>query len=236
MNFLICALLLSQICFSQTSQKTIVVQGKSRMMVKPDIAFITFSIEKTDTSQSKAMAKANEQIEALSIIMMQQGVLNKQIKASEYSIRNEYNNLKHKMEYSVSNSLVATIPMNGKLVNEVLKGIEAKKMNGVEISFDYQISDSLEQVVRILLVQQAITNAKSNANHISRALDIGLKNIIQITKEGIARNPLQIETAKFAPPVIKQDSEIKSDSMFYRYDIEDKELTEEITIIYEISS
>jgi uncharacterized protein YggE len=128
------------------------------------------------------------------------------------------------------------MPMNGKLVNELLKGIEAKQMNEIEISFNYKVSDSLEQAIRILAVQQAIANAKSNADNIGKALGIQLKSIIQISKEGIARNSPQLETAKFTPAVIKQDREIKFDSMFYRYDVEDTELHEVITIIYEISS
>jgi uncharacterized protein YggE len=238
MRIVIFLLLLSATCFGQTSQKTIAVEGQARMKVKPDVVYITFSLEKSDTSQAKAMAKANQQLDELSKIFKSQGWLDEQIKISEYRIDREYGSDRKKKEYTVSNTLVATLYLNNKQINDVLKSIEAKRINGVGISFEYGLSDSLEKAVRTLLVHKAIEDAKANATNISKSLNIQLKGIHQVLKRGL--QPIIYEELMEArvggPTAVETTKGFIFDSPFGNYNVEEKELTEDLVIIYEIGS
>jgi uncharacterized protein YggE len=238
MRIITLLLLFSTTTFSQSNQKTIVVQGKAKVKVQPDIAVITFSIQKSDTSQAKAMAKANQQIEELSSIFKQQGLSNRQVKISDYRIEASYESERRKKEYTVANTLVATLRLDSKQINDVLKNIEAKKMNGLEVSFEYALTDSLEKYTRTQLVQKAIEEAKNNAINISQSLKIHLKGIINVSKHGL--QPLVYEKlmdiSVGSAPSIETYKGINLNSVFGTYDVEDKELTEEIVIVYEIGS
>lgn len=236
MKILLYFLLFSNICFGQTAQKTITVQGIAKARVRPDVATITFQFEKTDTSQAKAMAKANNLADALTQLLLHAGLSSKQIKISEYSVNGSYNLDRKRKEYTVSNTLVARLGFEEKNLNQFLKSVETERINDLNISFDYSLSDSLERVTRTKLTQEAIARAKEAAENISQTLKVPVKSIIQVSKNGLQPIPPQLETAKFTPPVIKRDQDIKYESVFGTYEVEEKELEEEITLVYEIGT
>lgn len=227
----------ASLCFGQTTLKTIVAEGNAKTRVKPDIALISLSIEKNDTSEALVMQQLNQEVEQLANMLEKQGFTKKQIKIADYSISSSFDSEKKKREYTAANSLTVEIHAQEQVINLILTTIEAEKLSDLDISFDYKLSDSLEKATRKLLVQQAIANAQANANNISQALKIELKRIRQVSKNGspFLYADTKIEYTKFTPPVVVEKlMDTKIGSAFQNFEVTEIDLSEEITIVYEI--
>lgn len=234
---LMCLFLYTGNCYAQTSSKTIIADGQAKVKIKPDVAILSLSVSKSDTIENAAMQKLNQEVQALSTILTKQGLDKSQIKIADYSIESNSYRDDNKKEFTASNTLKVELHVQEPVINQLLSAIEAQQLNDLEIAFDFRLSDSLKKKTRLLLVQQAITDAKANAVNIARALNVELKRIKQVAKKGDAILPYdnKIEFIRYTPPVVVEKLEdMRINSAFQQFEIEELDLTEEITIVYEI--
>lgn len=218
----------------QKTSNEIIAEGGAKMKVRPDIATFTLTIEKNDTIERNAIKALNLQTDELIKSLSKIGFTNKNIKISDYDISSSTND-EHKKRYTASNVLKVEFGIENKLIDAFYSEVQQSQIEDLDIAFDTKVSDSLEKATRLRLVQLAIEDAKTNANNISNALGIKIIKVKQVQKYAEALfDKNKIEIVKFAPPEIVRDTEIKYSTIFDKFQVEDVELEEKITVVYEI--
>jgi uncharacterized protein len=214
----------------------IIAEGGSKIKVRPDLAIFTLTVEKRDTVEKNAIKLLNLEIDELVKSLYKIGFTNKIIKISDYDISSSQND-DEKKRYTASNVLKFEFGLETKLIDALYKEIQEAELKDLDISYDTKVSDSLEKITRLKLVQEAIVDAKTNAVNIAKALDIKLIRVKQVLKykDGILGPPQVIHQVKFTPPKIVGDTQISYNTPFDKFEVEEVELEEKITIVYEIS-
>ena len=216
----------------------IIAEGGSKIKIRPDLAIFTLTVEKTDTIEKNVIKSLNLEIDALVKTLYKLGFTTQTIKISDYDISSSnYRDEDSRKKYTASNALKLEFGLDTKLIDALYKEIQKAGLSDLDISFDTKVSDNLEKKARLVLVQQAIEDAKTNANNIAKSLDIKLIRVKQVSKykEGLFNQNLEVNMVKFTSPKIVGDTEISYETSFNKLQVEDVDLEEKITIVYEIS-
>lgn len=217
-----------------TPSNEINAEGNAILKVKPDLASLKITVEKQNLIQKEAIKAMNEEIETLKKILSKIGFTEKNIKISDFEISSQQDD-NNKKEYTVSCSLTITFILDNKILEEFYQEIQANSIKDTEIEFDAYLSDELEKASRKKLVQLAIQDAKSNAETIAQALDVKLNNIKLVSKysnRNLGAYDIKADMVKFNKPVTAMMMQPKT--VFDKYEVEEIEIEESITIVYEI--
>lgn len=221
--------------FSQSaSGNEISAEGSARIKVKPDLANFRITIEKQNIVEKTAIKELNEEIEKLQKALFRIGFTEKNIKISDYNISSEENN-DGKKEYSAMNTLSIDFAIDSKLIDAFYQEIQSENMKDLDVDFETQMSEELEKTTRQKLVQIAVLDAKSNAENIAKVLDVKINNVKQVSKYNLrelAVSAMKTDQVKFISPMAAMPAAPKTS--FDKFEVEEKELEETITIVYEI--
>ena len=222
--------------FSQNnSGNEITAEGIAKTKVKPDLASFRISIEKRNLVEKTSIKELNEEIEKLQNLLLRIGFSEKNIKISDYNVSSNQNN-DDKKEYSAVNTLVVEFNLDNKLIEAFYQEIQNENLKDANIEFETQVSEELEKTTRQKLVKNAINEAKSNAENIANALEVKLLNVKQVSKftmrDFATASMMKLPDIKMG----KVMSEIAPNqkTSFDKFQVEEKELEETITIVYEI--
>lgn len=235
----IIAILVFSICsistFSQTnSGNEIMAQGSSKTKVKPDLANLRVTIEKENQVERNAIKELNEEIDKLQKVLFKIGFTEKNIKISDYKVSSNEND-DNKKEYSATNTLSIDFPLNNKVIEAFYQEIQIENIKDLDIEFETKISAELENRVRQKLVQIAIADAKSYAENVANTLNVTINNVKQVSKF----SPRDYFTASEKVSEMKFDKTMAASApnpktSFDKFEVEEIELEETITIVYEI--
>ena len=222
--------------FSQNSSgNEITAEGIAKTKVKPDLASFRISVEKRNLVEKVSIKELNEEIEKLQKLLVRIGFTEKNIKISEYKVSSSENN-SDKKEYTTLNTFVAEFNLDNKLIEAFYQEIQNENLKDSDIEFETQISEELEKSTRQKLVKIAISDAKSNAENIANALEVKLLYVKQVSKftmrDFASASMMKVSEVKFAKPMMAMPNQKTS---FDKFEVEEKELEETITIIYEIT-
>jgi uncharacterized protein len=214
----------------------IISEGAAKLKVKPDLGFLTLKIDKMDTSESKSMQNLNKEIQTLINSLNSIGFSNKSIKISDYGIAN--NEIDHqKTKYIASCTLAIEFKLDDHLLNSIFNKMQAAEFRDLDISFETELSDSLEKETRTRLYRVAIEDAKFKAKIFSNALDLTLGRVTQVSKYGSpAYDVDKAEAVAFTPPKVIRDYDDVSlnKAPFDKLQVSSVELEENITLVFEI--
>ena len=165
-------------------KNTIVVSGKGELMVKPDIATISFGVKEESLDVSKASDAVNAKITKIMDTLKADGVAEADIKASDYSIYPRYDYLNSQTYpyngkqvlagYDVSESIslkIRDLTKAGKIVTD-LGTLNVTDMSGLNFTNDKY--DDLVLQAR----DQAIVQAREEAKKLAKALGVKLGKIV----------------------------------------------------------
>jgi hypothetical protein len=233
---IITALIITSISFAQTNNgNELSAEGNSKVKVKPDIAIFKISIEKQNKIEKVVIKDLNEEVEKLTKTLLVLGFTNKNIKVSDYNISKTESD-ENKNEYVATNSLNVEFGLDNKLIDSFYQELQLGTNSNLSVDFETQISSELEKLTKQKLVQLAIEDAKNNAENMSKSLNVKLGDVKSVSKFG---NRLELfgklgdlkvaaaENYKFSAPMPK--------TSFDKFEVEEKELEESITITYEIT-
>ncbi|MET0943890.1 MAG: SIMPL domain-containing protein [Flavobacterium sp.] len=222
--------------FSQTtSGNEISAEGSAKTKVKPDLANFRITVIKENLVEKTAIKELNEEIEKLQKILFSLGFTDKNIKIADYQISSSENS-DNKKEYSATNSLSINFALDNKLIDAFYQQIQSENMKDLDVTFETQMSEELEKTTRQKLVQMAVLDAKSNAENIAKALDVKISNVKQVSKynlRDLAVSAMKVDQVKFDKPMLAMAAGAKTS--FNKFEVEEKELEETITIVYEIA-
>jgi len=224
--------------FSQLSNgNEIIADGTAKVKIRPDIALFMLEVTKKDTSESKAIKNLNQEIDALIKMLYTLGFSEKSIKIADYDISSSESDDDKSKIYEAQNSLNIKFGLDAKIIDAFYKEVERANLRDLDIRFETMVSDSLEKATRQKLVQMAIEDAKSNAKNIADALKIQILGIKQVTKNRYNEyrgTTAKWEIIKYTPPKVVGDTEIVYSTSFDKFQVEEVELEETISIVYEI--
>lgn len=224
------------VSFSQTTNSNeITAEGSSRIKVKPDLANFRITIGKQNLVEKNAIKELNEEVEKLQKALFKIGFTEKNIKIADYKISSIENN-DSKKEYAAMNILSIDFAIDNKLIEAFYQEIQNENIKDLSVEFETQISKELEKTTRQQLVQIAVAEAKSNAENIAKALDVRINNVKQVSKyntRDVSLWSVKMDKVKFIKPMAAV-AQIPKTS-FDKFEVEEKELEETITIVYEIT-
>jgi uncharacterized protein YggE len=229
-------LILSFNSFSQNiSGNEITAEGIAKTKVKPDLASFRISVEKRNLVEKISIKELNEEIEKLQKLLLRIGFTEKNIKISEYKVSSNENN-DNKKEYTTGNTLVVEFALDNKIIEAFYQEIQNENLKDSDIEFETQVSEELEKTARQKLVKIAIGEAKSNAENIANALEVKLLNVKQVSKftmrDFASASMMKVSEIKMGKVMPVMASNQKTS--FDKFEVEEKELEETITIVYEI--
>jgi uncharacterized protein YggE len=231
---LLLSLIIGLTSFSQTNTESeITAEGSSKTMVKPDLASLRITVVKENLVQKNAIKELNEEVEKLHKILLNIGFTGKHIKISDYSISSEENE-DDKKEYTATNTLSIDFLLNNKILEAFYQGVQTENLKDMDIDFDTKISEELEKSISQQLVQKAIVEAKNNAENIAKALDVKIVNVKQVSKynfRDLAYASYRVDEVAFKKPMMAPSPP----TAFDKFEVEEIELNETITIVYEIT-
>ena len=169
---------------------TIVVSGKGELAVKPDIATISFSVMEENIDVSIASDAVNTKIAKIVANLKTNGVDEKDIKTTDYSINPRYNYVNSAVYpyngtqvlagYDVTQSIeikIRDLTKAGKIVSD-LGTLSVTNMSGLNFTEDKY--DDLVLQAR----DQAITDARAQATKLASALGVRLVKIVGYSEGG----------------------------------------------------
>jgi uncharacterized protein len=209
----------------------ITANGIARSKIKPDIAVITITVEKAYPDESTVLKDLNKEVDKLSQLLFKIGFTGKQIKISRYSVTN---NLDQDKIYRATNTLIVQFVLDNKVIDKVYSSIETEKFNNVSLELETKLSDSLEKATRSGLLVKALQEAQTSANNIATALGVKLGKVKHVSKYGdVFTSVNKVEYARFTwPKGLLFDA--AGNTSFKDFDVQEIEIEEQITIIYEI--
>jgi uncharacterized protein YggE len=168
-------------------RNSITVAGKGELMVKPDIANISFSITAEDMDVSKASDVVNKNMADVIASLKANGVSEKDIKTTDYNIYPRYDYVKDASMYysgkqvlagySVTQSIdlkIRDLSKTGKIITELGK-LKVTNMSGLTFTNDKY--DDLVKQAR----EDAIKQARAEAKKLAKSLDVDLGEIISFS-------------------------------------------------------
>lgn len=177
-----------------SATNTIMVSGKGEAYAAPDIATFSFTVQSESLVVSTAQDKVNKDISAILAFLKKNGVAEKDIKTTNYSVypRYEYPRIqcfaypcppsgKQTLAgYVVTESIsvkVRTLADAGKLVSGVGE-LGATEVSGLTFSVDKE--DSVQREAR----QKAIEDAQTKAKELANDLGVHLVRIVNYSEGG----------------------------------------------------
>lgn len=174
-----------------TSVNTISVAGKGEVIIKPDIATVSFSILEDNLDVSKATEAVNKKMDTAINSLKDMGVEEKDIKTTGYSIYPRYNYPKVYSSYypdggrvlagyEVSQTVeikIRNLDKAGSIISK-LGELKVSNLNGLNFMVDKE--DELKKDAR----NEAIKEARMEANKLASALGVRLGSVVGFTEDG----------------------------------------------------
>ncbi len=170
---------------------TITVSGKGEVVVKPDIATVSFGVIAENLDVAKAQTESATKINNIITFLKGKGVEEKDIKTTNYNIypRYDYTRVSQVYPYTSKQILVAyvvsqTIEVKIRKISDagvILSGVGEFGVTDVSgLSFTVDNQETVKDQARDL----AIADAKAQAKVLAKGLDVRLTKIVSFSEAG----------------------------------------------------
>ena len=179
---------------AKSDASTLMVGGQGESKAAPDLATVRLGAQAQGTDASSAQNKVNVVLQAALNRIKALGIPEKRIRTENLSLDPIYQNQKPGDDnppritgYRASNVLAVEVE-NLTLVGRVIDTGLAAGINNVEgVSFDLKNDDA----ARSEALERAVTQARSKAETLARALDMKLDGVLEVNEGGVSVNPPQ---------------------------------------------
>jgi len=147
------------------SAPKLTVQGTGNASATPDLLTLTVDIAVTDSSAQASLVDDNSKASAVTAVLKQGGIANKDIQTSNVSIQPQYNSSGAITGYQMTNTLTAQLHDFSR-AGSVVDALTAAAGNSTRIdSLTFSIQDprTIEDAARTDAVNQAVSHARSMA-------------------------------------------------------------------------
>lgn len=177
-------------CYNDKVVNTISFSGKGEVVVKPNIATVSFGVQAEHLDVSKAQTEATTKMNNIIDLLKNKEVEEKDIKLTNYSIYPRYDYIQERFyPYSGKQNLAAyvvsqTVEVRIRDISkagEILSGVGEFGVTDVSgLTFTVDNEDEVKEQARDL----AINNAKAQAESLAQSLGVKLVKITNFTEGG----------------------------------------------------
>lgn len=175
---------------SDLQKDTITVSGKGEVVVKPDIATVSFGVTAENLDVSKAQTESVTKMNNIIGFLKSKGVDEKDIKTTNYNIYPRYDYVKSTVDYYGGKQVLAgyvvsqTVEVKIRKIADagvILGGVAEFGVTDVSgLTFTVDNQDAVKDSARDL----AITDAKDQAKVLAKALGVRLVKITAFSEGG----------------------------------------------------
>ncbi len=207
-------------------QRILSITGSGEVKAAPDIAIISLGVTSQAKTAGEALAQNTKDMSALLDSLKGDGITEKDLQTSNFSVQPVYNRVKASssqepqnptiIAYRVSNQLTAIVRDLDKLGSILDKSVSAGSNQFNSLQFSIDKPAPLRDKAR----KQAVNDAKRKAEIYAQAAGVTLGNIVTISESGgyrppqpIGRHNARMLAAEAAPVPIAQGEQSVSVSV-----------------------
>lgn len=216
---------------------TINIVGNARKMITPDKAVFFINVRasrKTEPESYKAMTDiSNEVLNRLK----KEGFNESQIKLTDYSVQMEYDystGKARKTGYVSSQSLIVKFPLDKRKILTAYNNLTANEMEGMNMNFSTECSDTLKNRVQNELIVAALNDAKQKATLIATTTDCKIKSVADVSYKVISQGSFPMPMAERM--MVKSMAMDAGNAASDFFSINEVEFSEEIKVTYFIQA
>ncbi len=193
-------------------QKLLYVSGSSSTFVVPDTVSISLGVLTQAPSAREASDKNSAQMNAVIGALKNQGLTDKEIQTSVFSIQPVYSYPKDGgaptiTGYSASNNVVVTTRMVGNVSDILDKSVAAgaNQVNGIS----FMVSEEKQKQIHDDLLAGAVTDARGKADKLAESLGVKITGVSSTSiSEGGIPQPVALGIAEKAAPIQPGQTEV----------------------------
>ena len=122
-----------------------------------------------------------------------------------------------------------------KIIEAFYQEIQSEDIKDLDVEFETFLSEELEKTSRLKLIQNAINDAKNNADNIAKALDVKIVNVKQVSKYALRDMVAYERVNEVKSGRVMAAAASSPKTSFDKFEVEEKELEETINVIYWIT-
>ncbi len=225
--------------YESQATNIITISGQGEVFATPDIATFSFSVTETAKAQPDAQKAATEKMNAVIAYLKAQGIADKDVQTSDYSIYPKYDytqtictqyscppSKQILQGYTVSQSVTVKVRDTAK-AGAVLAGVGALKVENVSgLSLSIDDHKAIERQAR----EKAIADAKQQADALAADLGVKIVRIVSYSESGNYPVPMYYAKAMDARGGVANEATPPSPSI----PTGENKVTSNVTITYEI--
>jgi uncharacterized protein YggE len=169
---------------------TITVAGKGEVVIKPDLATVSFGVTAENLDVAKAQTEATTKMNRIIDLLKTKGIAERDIKTTNYNIYPRYDYVKSELAYyggkQVLSAYVVSQTVEVKIrditkAGDILSGVGEFGVTDVSgLTFTVDDQDTVKDQAREL----AITDAKAQAKVLAKGLGVRLVRITSFSENG----------------------------------------------------
>lgn len=176
------------------AQNTITCEGKSSLLIKPEIMAFYINFEVIDTDYQTAIDRSIEGAKNVTEKFKSLGVKDAELKTSSYSVNKvqQYNQSTRKQEfkgYRASMRLIVKLNYADENVDKVFNVIRSELNTLFDLRFE--LSPDQKEEAKNKLIELAIADAKSKAHLIAKTTEVSLGKVqnVEYGEQRLIRTP-----------------------------------------------
>ena len=234
-TILVLSMLIAFTAYTQNTAQTISLTGEAHKKVTPDMAVISFSIIGKDKEENIALTKLNTLTQQIIDKITSAGFTKDQLKIADYNLNEDYdytNGKSKKIGYAASQTIVLKFKIEKEKLSKLFGKFSNEKTENVNVNFDTEISEELQDKTTNELIVLAIKDATKKASLIAETAKLKIKTTKDIEYKILSNgfNPyLAGETRLRFNSSMRKDN---AESSFLNININEVDLGETIKIIF----
>jgi uncharacterized protein YggE len=215
------------------------ITGKAKKLLVPDIVTITFRFNIKDKSSSTAQNVLIQESNKLIDRLQKLGYDKNEIKLLAINVEEDwdYNGEKSKkIGFLATNEIELSIQYDPFKISQFIDSIRMSSFKYLEYSLKLELSESLKNSSRDILINKAIENAKHSADVISKSSNVVLDGISNIEYRDLVFNVASHEDIPPPPPPMAELSRVSARLRFENVALKELEVYEEVIINWRIKN
>jgi uncharacterized protein YggE len=233
-------IIISNAFTQEINEGTLRIIGKAKEVIIPDLATFTFQLDVKEKNQSIAQSKLIQETNKLIEKLQKLGYKKNDIKFLSFNVVEDidYSGDKpKKLGYSATNEIELSIFYEPVKISQFIDSIGASNFKYFNYTFKLEVSESLKNSTREILIKNAIENAKQSAKAISDNANIDLVRISEIDYRDLVFN--FSAHGDFLPPPPVANYDIRQSDTRLRFEnlsLKETEVYEEVVIKWKIKN
>lgn len=220
--------LLSAMLYSQSTDRTIEVQGTGTYKTMPDLGVLTVTASVVSNAFADAVKGLNTKMEKLTAQLQMIGFKKDEIKTADFSVGKNIvweNSSNVEKGYIARQNISVEFPNSKEKIGAIITSF-MNSDNDVRFSFNFILSENREAIVKDELLKRAVRDARVRAEIIAAAAKQTIGAVKHISY-GLEQQRPTYQMAMYKGAPSENDRSLG-------FDVKELSFTDEVTIVWEL--